>query len=197
MSSAKESFISEPSKRGLQKLKRAELLEIAGHYKITCSTSMKKEEIHHTIIDHLLEEEINYFRRRGWIGQNITSNIQLFADDCVLYRVSKSPQHELALQEDLTIVSKWASTWQMKFNVNKCVVLRCTRLLSSSQPTYSLESQLLQPVAEHLFLGIMLDCILSFSTMQLQKLLRPLILSQETFTNAPKLKPTAPWSVLS
>jgi len=65
MSSAKESFISEPSKRGLQKLKRAELLEIAGHYKITCSTSMKKEEIHHTIIDHLLEEEINYFRRRG------------------------------------------------------------------------------------------------------------------------------------
>jgi len=47
------------------------------------------------------------------IGQNITSKIQLFADDCVLYRVIKSPQDELALQEDLTIVSKWASTWQM------------------------------------------------------------------------------------
>ena len=52
----------------------------------------------------------------------------------------------------------------MKFNVKKCVVLRCTRLLSSIQPTYSLESQPLQSVTNHLFLGIMLDSKLSFST---------------------------------
>ena len=100
----------------------------------------------------------------NYIGQNIQSKIQLFADDCVLYRFIKSPQDEQALQEDLAIISKWANTWQMKFNVNKCVVLRCTRLLSSSQPTYSLENQLLQTVTEHLFLGVMLDCKLSFSS---------------------------------
>jgi len=52
----------------------------------------------------------------------------------------------------------------MKFNVNKCVVLCCTRLPSSQQPIYSLESNLLQPVSDHLFLGIMLDSKLSFST---------------------------------
>jgi len=52
----------------------------------------------------------------------------------------------------------------MKFNVNKCVVLRCTRLVSQSQPVYSLENQLLQNVTEHLFLGVMLDCKISFSS---------------------------------
>ena len=52
----------------------------------------------------------------------------------------------------------------MKFNVKKCAVLHCTRLLSSIQPTYLFKSQLLQTITNHLFLGIMLDCELSFST---------------------------------
>ena len=44
------------------------------------------------------------------IGQNIPSKIQLFANDCVLYRVIKSPQDEQALQENLAKVSTWANT---------------------------------------------------------------------------------------
>jgi len=58
MSSAKELFVSEPSKSSLLKLKRAELLEVADHYKISCSSSSKKEEIRSVILEHLLEEEI-------------------------------------------------------------------------------------------------------------------------------------------
>jgi len=42
------------------------------------------------------------------VGQNIRSKIQLFADDCILYRVIKSPQDKQALQEDLAKVSNWA-----------------------------------------------------------------------------------------
>jgi len=98
------------------------------------------------------------------IGQNVTSGIQLFADDCILYRIIKSPHDEQALQEDLTRVSNWANIWQMRFNVNKCVVLRCSRLLSQSQPRYLLENQPLHNVTEHLFLGVTLDSRLSFST---------------------------------
>jgi len=56
--SAKELFISDPSKSGLQKLKRAELLEVADHYKIIYSSSAKKEKICRGIVEHLLEEEI-------------------------------------------------------------------------------------------------------------------------------------------
>ena len=43
----------------------------------------------------------------NYIGQNITSNIQQFADDCVLYRIIKSPQDKQALQDDLNKMSKW------------------------------------------------------------------------------------------
>jgi len=47
------------------------------------------------------------------IGQNIASKIQLFVDDCILCRVIKSPCDEQGLQH----------TSQIKFNINKCVVL--------------------------------------------------------------------------
>jgi len=56
--STKEMFISDPSRSGLQKLKRSELLEVADYYNITCSSSTKKEEICCGILEHLLEEEI-------------------------------------------------------------------------------------------------------------------------------------------
>ena len=95
------------------------------------------------------------------IGQNITSKIQLFADDCILYRVIESQCDEQALQEDLDKILNWANIWQMKFNVNKCVVLRCSRLLSQLQPTYLLNNHLLQNVSEHLFLGVTLDSKMS------------------------------------
>jgi len=44
MSMTKESFIAELSASGLRELKRTELLEIAGHYKLECSSSLKKDE---------------------------------------------------------------------------------------------------------------------------------------------------------
>jgi len=64
------------------------------------------------------------------IGQNITSKIQLFADYFILYRVIESPCDKQALQEDLAKILNWANVWQMKFNINKCMVLHCFRLLS-------------------------------------------------------------------
>ena len=52
-------FISEPSSKALQKLKHAKLLEVAGHYKIACSSSMKKEELCRVILEYLQEEIIS------------------------------------------------------------------------------------------------------------------------------------------
>jgi len=58
LSSTKVLFISNPSRSGLQKLKHAKLLEVADHYKITCSSSAKKEDIRHGVLEYLLEEKI-------------------------------------------------------------------------------------------------------------------------------------------
>ena len=77
------------------------------------------------------------------------------------YGVIKSPHDEQALQTDLTTVVNWANTWQMKFNIYKCVALHCSKLLQLP-PSYLLNNQLLQNVTEHLFLGVMLDNKMSF-----------------------------------
>ena len=42
----------------LRKLKRTELLEVAAHYKLSCSSSLKKDEIRRVILERLREEEI-------------------------------------------------------------------------------------------------------------------------------------------
>ena len=57
------------------------------------------------------------------IAENINSNIRLFADDCVVYRQIDSPQDHVILQDDLNKLGDWSNTWQMKFNVDKCVVM--------------------------------------------------------------------------
>ena len=51
------------------------------------------------------------------IGNDITSNIKLFADDTLLFN----------LQSDLDKLVEWAKLWQMAVNPSKCYVLRVCR----------------------------------------------------------------------
>ena len=57
------------------------------------------------------------------IADNITSNIRLFADDCVLYRTINSPSDNITLQEDLNKLVHWSNICQMDFNVKKCATM--------------------------------------------------------------------------
>ena len=57
------------------------------------------------------------------IAENVNSNIRLFADGCVVYRKTNSQQDHFILQEDLNTPVEWSVTWQMEFNVDKCVVM--------------------------------------------------------------------------
>ena len=70
------------------------------------------------------------------INNNISSLLRLFADDCIIYRTIKSEQDHLQLQQDLHTVYEWSQKWQMHFNINKWVALRCCRMLSPSLFTY-------------------------------------------------------------
>ena len=45
------------------------------------------------------------------IVENISSQIKLFADDCLLYRVIKTEQDTVSLQRDLDTLSHWALVW--------------------------------------------------------------------------------------
>ena len=50
----------------------------------------------------------------------------LFADHSALYRPIYSESDSITLQEDIFKLQKWANTWQMAFNANKCKLLRIT-----------------------------------------------------------------------
>ena len=57
----------------------------------------------------------------------VSSDVRLFADDCLLYRPIRTKADQKKLQEDLTKLEHWADTWGMKFNPSKCSVLRVKR----------------------------------------------------------------------
>ena len=57
------------------------------------------------------------------IENNIDSQLRLFADDCLLYRVIKSARDCVNLENDISQLCDWESTWQMTFNSSKCFVM--------------------------------------------------------------------------
>jgi len=60
----------------------------------------------------------------------------------------------LCLQRDLHIIYSWANKWQMKLNIDKCVVLRCKRSLSPLQFVYKINDETLKVNEQHPYLGI-------------------------------------------
>ena len=97
------------------------------------------------------------------IAKDISSNLRLFADDCLLYRVITTEEDSALLQNDLNTIFTWSLLWQMKFNKTKCVTLRCHRIHSPILSDYFIDDQRLENVNQHPYLGIMLDKIMSFS----------------------------------
>ena len=80
----------------------------------------------------------------------------------VTYRIIKSNYDHNYLQSDLNVISAWSQSWQMQFNVKKCVTLRCDKSLHSSF-TYYLNGKPLNCVTDHSYLGVLLSSSMSFS----------------------------------
>ena len=88
------------------------------------------------------------------IGENIKSNIKLFADDCLLYRSINSEDDTESLQEDLNHLIRWSDKWQMSFNSTKCYELKVTRKTNPIAYNYNINGVALKPVEEHPYLGV-------------------------------------------
>ena len=61
------------------------------------------------------------------IVENLSSEIRLFADDCILYRQIKLPPDNLAMQKDIDTLHYWSLQWQMNFNSKKCHTICASR----------------------------------------------------------------------
>ena len=83
---------------------------------------------------------------------SVSSQVRLFADDCLLYRTIDSVQDHLALQKDLNNLEIWAKNWGMKFNAKKCYILRVRD--KHQFLFYKLDNSILQIVPSNPYLGL-------------------------------------------
>ena len=96
------------------------------------------------------------------IGDNLKSSVRLFADDCTIYKqVQKLSDCEL-LQADLDSLFHWSQTWQLNFNLSKCKVIRLTNKRNLTQYTYRINNVPLDWVSTFKYLGVKLNCKLSW-----------------------------------
>lgn len=90
------------------------------------------------------------------ITANITSNIKLFADDCVIYREINHYNDHIMLNDSLAVVTNWCSKWQMKINTQKSGIMTVSRKTKPSNFPYTINNTLLNKVEEHKYLGVTL-----------------------------------------
>ena len=74
---------------------------------------------------------------------NVTLTVTIYADDTKIYRTINEPDKNIpAIQLDLNRLTDWATKWQLRFNPEKCEVMRATHSRDRSKPSSSLAVQL-------------------------------------------------------
>ena len=83
------------------------------------------------------------------------SDARLFADDCLLYRQISSRHDSALLQQDLSALEKWETTWKMQFHPQKCTVVRINsnrrQIINTS---YQIHGHTLEVVDSSKYLGV-------------------------------------------
>ena len=95
----------------------------------------------------------------------VTSEARLFADDCILYRTVNTQEDVSAIQDDIDRLQEWEEKWLMKFNPEKCEVLRVTnktRHILTAQ--YTIHGTTLQTVDEAKHLGVTIHGKINWKT---------------------------------
>ena len=101
------------------------------------------------------------------LERNIKSNINLFADDTMLFSTVKDPIISANdLNHDLDIINQWAHQWKMEFNPDPTkqateVLFSCKKS-SPNHPQLIFNGTFVEKVNEHKHLGLILDSTLSF-----------------------------------
>ena len=93
----------------------------------------------------------------------IHSQVRLFADDCLLYRVIKHENDHVILQDDLKQLENWQDKWLMQFNPSKCTIMSVKSSRRKAKLfDYHLCKQKLQRVSSSPYLGVELSENLSW-----------------------------------
>jgi len=87
---------------------------------------------------------------------NIDTRCRLFADDCLLYRITVGLEDQVQLQSDLRELEQWAADWGMQFNPTKCHVglVSANKRSHHHQYFYELCGVVLKSVESEKYLGV-------------------------------------------
>ena len=67
------------------------------------------------------------------LPDEVKTNVKMFADDTKIWTPINNKDDCDKLQDDLLALQNWANKWQLRFNAQKCKVLR----IGNNLPTYS------------------------------------------------------------
>ena len=127
------------------------------------------------------------------IHHYVTSDIHLFADDCLIQRPICNEERDTALlQADLHKLSEWSRKWLLKFNVGKCHHLRVTTTRRLCRRQYTLDGQVIQKTNSANYLGITLSSNFKWDSQidnVSKKSTRLIGLLRRNFKKAPHRKP--------
>ena len=100
---------------------------------------------------------------------NKSTTVLNFADDTKIFAVCNDDQDCAVLQNDITKLDKWANTWQMKFNVDKCKTMHLGH--GNIQSKYQLDNKVLDSTHSEKDLGIWItdDMKLEYQTAEASK----------------------------
>ena len=97
------------------------------------------------------------------ISDEISSEVRLLADDCILYRSIDSTKDSQELQKDIDRLCLWENRWQMQFNKAKCYAMTITHKKKPITTTYSMGDTNLESVENHTYLGVELNSKLNWA----------------------------------
>ena len=87
------------------------------------------------------------------LPDSLKSRARLFAEDTIVYLTINSPS-DPEMQTDLHKLEEWESNWSMKFNLDKCEVIRTTGKKNPIMYPYKLHNTELKSVETAKYLGI-------------------------------------------
>ena len=88
------------------------------------------------------------------IADDVSSEVRLFADDCVCYREIKTTDDCEKMQKDIDTLGQWAEKWGMRFQPVKCNVMRLSRKKKNIEFKYTLKGTELELLSSIKYLGV-------------------------------------------
>lgn len=97
------------------------------------------------------------------LPDNISSNIRLFADDCVIYRPITNVSDTITLQQDLLKLDEWCRKWLMVLNTNKTALISFHRRQNLPTTNYNINGSIVSSLSSIKYLGVNISQNLNWS----------------------------------